>query len=535
MDTLKVSEPSKKITFLGHAGFMIETHHELILMDPWLSDTGAYDSAWFQYPCNHHLADIVRRKVEETSKNVLVYVSHEHRDHLDETFLRSLPETKVTLIMPRFIRDHLYAEFGDWEGGSFFFDDGGRFGLHDGYLEFYIHDSVREADSAVLFHMDEHNFNFLNMNDCHIQDRVAQIKKDNGFINVLACHFSGASWFPTCYRYDQKTKDKKVKRVKLGRFSMLCKLIEEIQPLYYIPSAGPACFLDDGLSGLNSMEESVFPHASEFYEFWKKWRGDLSKTYFAYHRPGDKLFYTPVTEPPIVGRQELIDEIKAYQIRVGHHLDVRHKRIRPPDNEILDYLVYILQEKVDHFPLAEQVNCCLILRQAETIHAPLVKVDFQTRTVEEVPYCCYDEMYQYGRHYAIIADNADFSDLAVTLTWYEWLLSFRFGIIRTPDEFDVLLDGFLVNETEDLGSFCRHYKERISDEHILVHTISKTYKVCRKCPHEGADLSNAWIDGNELVCSKHGWRFDLENGGKCDMSDATINAVEVVDEKHTSS
>jgi len=58
--------------------------------------------------------------------------------------------------------------------------------------------------------------------------------------------------------------------------------------------------------------------------------------------------------------------------------------------------------------------------------------------------------------------------------------------------------------------------------------------VSRKCPHEGTDLAHGWMDGNHLVCPKHGWRFDLENGGQCDPHNATINAVEVTDVEHTS-
>jgi len=41
------------------------------------------------------------------------------------------------------------------------------------------------------------------------------------------------------------------------------------------------------------------------------------------------------------------------------------------------------------------------------------------------------------------------------------------------------------------------------------------YIVERTCPHRHADLSVfGEIDGCELVCTLHGWRFDLETG-KC--------------------
>jgi UDP-MurNAc hydroxylase len=40
----------------------------------------------------------------------------------------------------------------------------------------------------------------------------------------------------------------------------------------------------------------------------------------------------------------------------------------------------------------------------------------------------------------------------------------------------------------------------------------------RYCPHRQADLATfGSIEGNELVCSLHGWRFDLATGN-CNSS-----------------
>ena len=46
-----------KIKFLGHAGFQIIFKNSTLLIDPWLTNNGAFDFSWFQYPCNHHLWD----------------------------------------------------------------------------------------------------------------------------------------------------------------------------------------------------------------------------------------------------------------------------------------------------------------------------------------------------------------------------------------------------------------------------------------------------------------------------------------------
>ena len=99
-----------EITYLGHAGFLVETAKAILVMDPWLSPEGAFDSAWFQFPCNHHLAPFVREKLQDGSKERFVYVSHEHRDHFDPHFLHTLPAREITFIVPHFERAALRTE-----------------------------------------------------------------------------------------------------------------------------------------------------------------------------------------------------------------------------------------------------------------------------------------------------------------------------------------------------------------------------------------------------------------------------------------
>jgi nitrite reductase/ring-hydroxylating ferredoxin subunit len=33
-----------------------------------------------------------------------------------------------------------------------------------------------------------------------------------------------------------------------------------------------------------------------------------------------------------------------------------------------------------------------------------------------------------------------------------------------------------------------------------------------RCPHDGRPLSDGFLDGQRLVCSRHGWEFDLATG-----------------------
>ena len=40
----------------------------------------------------------------------------------------------------------------------------------------------------------------------------------------------------------------------------------------------------------------------------------------------------------------------------------------------------------------------------------------------------------------------------------------------------------------------------------------RTFAVPDHCPHDGNLLSDGFIDGNRLVCARHGWEFDLDTG-----------------------
>lgn len=33
-----------------------------------------------------------------------------------------------------------------------------------------------------------------------------------------------------------------------------------------------------------------------------------------------------------------------------------------------------------------------------------------------------------------------------------------------------------------------------------------------RCPHDGGPLSDGFLDGERLVCARHGWEFDLATG-----------------------
>ena len=193
-----------EIRFLGHAGFIVETEAAVVVADPWLSREGAFASGWMQLPQNHHLASLVREKLADPTKERFVYLSHEHEDHFDRAFLASLPRGDVTFVVPRFRRRTLVDTLRALGCAKVIAcGDGDKIPIPGGYLRMFVQDGGLNRDSGLL--VKAQSAAFLDLNDCKIHDRLAQIAAQEGPIDVLAAQFSGAIWHPTCYEYSPKT------------------------------------------------------------------------------------------------------------------------------------------------------------------------------------------------------------------------------------------------------------------------------------------------------------------------------------------
>jgi UDP-MurNAc hydroxylase len=149
-----------------------------------------------------------------------------------------------------------------------------------------LDDSGLNRDSAIL--VQSGGESFLNLNDCKLYDDVVEIAKTEGPISVLTCQFSGATWHPTCYEYDQQEYERISTRKFKSKFEMVARAIQTVRPRCFIPSAGPACFLDPVLMHLNFQPINIFPRAPQFLEFLEGRLGSMETTVVEM-MPGDLL------------------------------------------------------------------------------------------------------------------------------------------------------------------------------------------------------------------------------------------------------
>jgi UDP-MurNAc hydroxylase len=515
------------IVYLGHAGFLVETGKTMIIMDPWVSKSGAFDGSWFQFPCNHHMDAYIIDKIQNTSKNVYLYISHEHKDHFDIEFLKRLNGLNFKYIIPQFRRTVLFDLISSVATQEIILcEDNAKISLNEDneYVKIYTNDSELNRDSAILYSCDEQKF--LNINDCKIIDRLSTIKEEEGKINVFAGQFSGATWHPVCYDYTPKKYAQVSAKKKFSKFESVALAIEKIAPDVYIPSAGPAVFLDPKLIDINFQPSNTFPRNPEIIQYLNK-RLKTGKPEMYNVAPGDVITVNDVITVSYESKERVKEEdfkeyILAYASRYESFFRERIKTYTDEQlSEIVHRLVDEYKDKLSNFPSRDKVLRSLYI-EFHDYPDIYIKIDFQGNNVArtyEKPYGDYYLMKTYSYDIKRVLDGL--------LTWEDYALTFRVRLNREPDVYQVLMQGFLLMEKEDMNHFCEHILSiQNRTERITVEVGGCRYSIDRYCPHEGGDMKHAWAEeGRFLVCSRHRWSFDLEAGGICHDNSGTINAI----------
>ncbi len=511
-----------EITFLGHAGFCVETEKAIIIMDPWLSPTGAFEGAWFQFPRNHHLAAYVQEKLSNTNKERYIYISHEHKDHFDLKFLNSIENRDFTLIIAKFRRAELRRIFKDYNCTRVICCSHGEEVLFsDGSIKLYMIDTELNRDSSIL--VKTNTGTFLNINDCKIMDLLPEIAKNEGKIDVFTSQFSGATCHPTCYEYSHEVYGRISRKKSRSKFEAVARSIETVKPRFWLPSAGPACFLDSTLMHLNFENINIFPRAPEVIRFLKK-RLKKMTVETPNIMPGDILDVK--SGKFIYLANERIDEadvesyIREYAAQFQSFFEARKNTYSSINPQVIwSKLQKELEEKLKHLHLHKRITVplyfCLndqpdkVLR----VNFPEKKVEFVNNIIDKQYYSLRTDSWEIAR----IFDNK--------LTWDDFMLSFRMKLNREPDIYQTLMNGFLINEAEDINPFCEKVlANEQNQERIVIEADGTRYAINRYCPHEGGDLSQGWIAGRKIICPRHRWIFDLEDSGKCTTSDCSMHA-----------
>jgi UDP-MurNAc hydroxylase len=513
-----------RITFLGHAGFLVETQSAILVVDPWLSPSGAFDASWFQFPRNHHLAALVQEKLADGTKSRYLYLSHEHKDHFDKSFLDSIQCRDFTVVLPHFQRKALAQVMAGYQCKDIILaDDRAEIPIRGGWVKLYLDDSELNRDSAMLLKADGQAF--LNLNDCRISDALPVIRREEGRVDVLAMQFSGANWHPVCYDYPPERYEAISKKKVMAKFNAVAQSIKTISPAFYLPSAGPPCFLDPMLMDINFEPTNIFPKAWSLTRYLER-RFPSAKTAWPELMPEDILDVSDGTVRAHAAERVAESGFRAYiedyaAEYAGFFRARQHMYGTWEPVGLLQRLKEDLREKLDALELRDRITTNLYFGFTD---APgvLLRVNFPEQDIamcHQIAEASYYEIRAPSWEVARVLDGR--------LSWEDFAHTFRMRLSREPDMYQTVISAFLRLDPQDLNRFCAKVLSIESrQERILKEANGTRYVVDRYCPHQGGDLMYGWVeDERYLTCPRHGWKFDLEKEGACPDNVGSIHAA----------
>ena len=497
---------------IGHAGILVRAGGLTIVCDPWF--TPAFFGSWFVFPRNDRLDAGL---MDQICNPDFLYVSHLHGDHFDADFLASRMNKDTPVILPGFPTREMERTFNQLGFRRFVRTVDGR--MHDlgngvgvaVHLETSISDGPG-GDSAIV--IDDGSHRVLNQNDCRTDDTAALLS--HGPIDLHFLQFSGAIWYPMVYEMDADTKARLCREKTESQFTRAMRYVETIDARRVLPSAGPPCFLDDELFGFNMIsgdEPSIFPDQTEFLDRLDQ-RGragimNIPGTCVDLDDAGIEVTH-PVSDTELAA---IFRDKAAYLADYARDwkpwLDRMKAAWASPGGDLTDVLRLWWEPLLAMAPnLREGIGAACLIRSGDRT----ILVDFPGGTVRDGA----------GEHAFRFDIEPALLDAVVAERAVDWsnslFLSCRFTAWRDGDFNEYLYNFFKSLSVERMMRAEAEAKQKLhgtaADDRDGDVRIGD-YVVQRRCPHRNADLGVfGEVDGGEIVCTLHGWRFDAETG-KC--------------------
>jgi UDP-MurNAc hydroxylase len=495
-----------RITTLGHAGLKVESASTTLLIDPWVSPFGAFQSSWFQYPQNQHVVDT------ELFTPTAIVVSHEHLDHLDAWFLERVSE-RVPVIVPRYpspaarrkitaARGGPIVELDPWE---WFYVGAGM------QVMFVAEASPMNHDSAVVVTADGHAL--LDLNDARLSPtQIAQVRAAvRGHIDVLTVQGSGATWHPMCYDLPPDKKRRVITRKRAAKLLYVERVVTAAQPAHVFPFAGPPCFLDEELFSMNrEMDGGLFPDQYAVAG-WLERRGHANVSVLL---PGDVFDVAPrehTIHPMWAGFEsgDRWEYLRGYAATRADAIRTTKRAYPQPSQSLWVPFREYFEELLS---LSPYFNRRIAMRVGFELEGPgggHWAVDFRDGTsgvYDELGECQY--RYRFAtRWLPAILDGR--------VPWEDFFLSMRFRATREPDVYnDYLLGVLKFANRQALDAVEEFERDAPPADRVVVEAEGARYSVQRYCPHAWADLrdTSQVVPGRILRCLNHYFEFDLETG-----------------------
>ena len=500
-----------RATSVGHAGIFVETDHGSILCDPWFLP--AFHGSWFVFPRNDQLPADLLERMERTD---YLYISHLHADHLDEPWLREHVSRDATVLVPGYPTRELERKLRGLGFTKVLRTVDGQQHVLNGPLTIAIHveTSITDGpggDSAIV--ISDGVSRLVNQNDCRTNDLTAL--RAHGPVDLHWLQYSGAIWYPMVYDETPERMRELVDAKVDSQLTRAMRYVEAIDARAVVPSAGPPAFLDPELFGFNMItgdELSIFPDQRVF----------MQRLAAAGHSgvlaiPGTTIDITPdgitVTHPlPDAEVDAIFSDKEAYLRRYQADwlgwLDEMKAGWHAPTPDLHATLKAWWEPLLAMAPTlraAVGANCLLRFGNLELV------IDFPAGELR--PYA--GEPYRY--RFEIQRELVETVAARRAVDWSDSLfLSCRFRAWREGPFNEYLYNFFKSLSVERMRRAEAEALRKLDPDRggIADQEIRMGDYICeRACPHRQADLSVfGEIDGDVLVCTLHGWRFDLETG-----------------------
>ena len=510
-----------KATSIGHAGILVETGTRTIVCDPWF--VPAFWASWFVFPRNDQLPPDVMAKLERPD---YLYISHQHGDHLDEAWLTNHIDKSTPVLLPDFATRELERQLNRLGFTNFVRTRNGEMtDLGDG-LRVAIHVETAIADgpggdSAMV--IEDGTSRLVNQNDCRTGDLAELLK--HGPVDMHWLQFSGAIWYPMVYDQPREELIALARSKVESQFARSIRYVDALGARVVVPSAGPPCFLDEDLFSVNMIdgdELSIFPDQTEFI------------ARLARHGNNDAVMNIPGTaisvSPTEISVQHCVSDAEVQRPFV-------HKREYLLEYQA-DWATWLSDTKaswsVHNTNLVSELQAWWepLLAMAPSLRGAiggncLVKTDGEDILIDfpNGKITAYNnEPIKFRMEIARPLLEGVVKQKAVD--WSNSLfLSCRFTAWRDGSYNEYLYNFFKSLSVERM----RRAEQEVVRKNGAPDEVSNEielgdYVMQRYCPHRKADLSEfGVIEGDHVVCTLHGWKFQLSDGACLNADDHQLS------------
>lgn len=494
-----------KVTATGHAGLKVQTGEATLLIDPWLSPKGNFQSSWFQFPDNSHLLED-----KELYNPTAIIISHEHLDHCDAWFLSKI-HSSVPVIIPKYPSPILkqkilqggarpIIEVLEWE----------KYYITSKMSVFFVSEPPMNHDSAIIIQAGD--YTLLNMNDARLFPmQLRDIKrKVGGTINMFAFQGSGASWFPILYDFPAKEMEKLKKRKRVAKLSYCYKTMKIVDPIIGFPFAGPPCFLDSELFSYNQeMESGIFPDQQQVKDYLARKKVDNIVILF----PGETWDLIQENKKPDSHWNNFHSTsrmvyLKEYKKRRESQIQEAYYKNAIPHRSLWKSFKKYMEEILSLSPyFNHKINMRVGFKITGSGGGDW-HVDFRKGKAgvgEGLEDCGY--VYTFASRWLPPILNEQ-------VPWEDFFLSLRFSVKRSVPYNDHLLGLLKFADKNALNEVEKFETTPKSEEKITINSQGKTYSVQRYCPHAGNDFLHFGdvLPGGIFRCLAHHYDFDLKTG-----------------------